>query len=92
MLKSIIVIQEIIMIQRLIGIGKKGRPLRGFPRMSIDTIAISLDMSGADVGWMLMNTLSKYQYKQAVLKCDRNSEIWAWRYWRNGPAGSRFLV
>lgn len=80
------------MIQRLIGIGKKGKPLRGFPRFSIDTIAISLDMSGADVGWILMNTLNKYQYKKAVLRCDRNSEVWAWRYWRNGPAGSRFLV
>lgn len=32
------------MIHRLIGIGKKGRPLHGFPRMSIDTIAMSLDI------------------------------------------------
>jgi len=80
------------MIGQLIGIGKNGRILAGFPRMAIDTIAISLDMAGADVGWFLMNNLNKNQYKQAVLRCDRNSEVWAWRYWRKGPSGNRFLL
>jgi hypothetical protein len=70
------------MIHFLLGINEKGRVLKGFPRMSIESIAESLDLSGVDVGWVLIATLDKHKYKAVVLRSDRNSEHCGWRQWR----------